>query len=75
MSLRVKRRAKAIIVTRPDGTEVEYPSQSAAAKVEPLHQNHFSLLQYWQDQSPSDGWKACQGSWVTPEAAGTDAEH
>lgn len=36
--------ARPIIITRPDGTEVEYPSQSAAAKIEPIFQTYISAM-------------------------------
>ena len=33
-----------VIVTRPDGTEVEYESQSEAARTENLHQSPISEM-------------------------------
>lgn len=35
---------RAVILTRPDGTEVEYPSQSAAARAEGFRQSPISEM-------------------------------
>lgn len=40
----MKRPTKPIVVTRPDGTEVDYPSQSAAARGENLKQSPISEM-------------------------------
>lgn len=38
------KKAKAVVIVRPDGTEAEYPSQSAASKHEPLEQTDISVM-------------------------------
>lgn len=38
------KKMKAVMITRPDGTEMQYPSQSDAARNEHIHQTYISEL-------------------------------
>lgn len=63
--------AKSIVITRPDGTEVEYPSQSAAARGEPrITQSALSQLCRQPHGKKTNGYQA---RWGTLEGVSSKA--
>jgi hypothetical protein len=62
----MKRSARPVIITRPDGTEVEYQSQSAAARAEPLIQQSLISEMCRGKRASLHGYKARWAQVITP---------